>query len=347
MAESADRSQPPISKTAIFVAAGRAVGAREPDASARNPDSLAEKLLGDATALLDHPAVHALDLAYEHAIRDVEIANLVRMMTVRTCFIDDALGRAIAGGASQVVVLGAGLDTHAYRCRDLLVGATVFEVDRPTTQAWKKERVSAVIGPPPSNLAYVAIDFEHEDLPDVLPRHGYDLSQRTFFIMEGVTMYLAEEALRNTLRFVAAHPAGSGIVFDFVYRPLVDMVARMDPANVPPAARPFLQRFQDLISNEPWRFGFPVDGERAYLEELGFELREALMIGGEESAKRYLTKADGTEVGGQAIAEAMARAAQQSRAAGRPPLGDENELRERMRALRHVMAYHIAEATVI
>ena len=163
-----------ISKTSIYVAAGRAVGAREPDSSARNPDYLAEKFLGDPSQLtVDHPAVRALSLS----MQDVEVVSNVRMMMIRTRFIDEALARA-ADGATQVVVLGG----------------------------------------PPANLTYVPIDFQHENLEDVLTRHGYDPAQRSFFILDGVTMYVPEDAVRATLRFLASHPPGSGIVFDFVYR---------------------------------------------------------------------------------------------------------------------------------
>ena len=138
-----------ISRTSIYVAAGRAVGAREPDPSARNPDYLAEKLLGDPSKLeLDHPAVRALSLSYDEAMRDVEVFN-VRMMTIRTRFIDEALERAIANGATQVVILGAGFDSHASRCQKSLANAKVFEVDRPVTQELKKRRVKEVLGTPP------------------------------------------------------------------------------------------------------------------------------------------------------------------------------------------------------
>ena len=196
-----------ISKTSIYVAAGRAVGAREPDPSVRNPDFLAEQLLGDPAALgVDHPAVRALSLAYDAAMQDPEVIGIVRAMMVRTRFIDGALERAIAAGATQVAILGAGFDSHAYRCRELLQGVRVFEVDRPATQALKRQRVNEVLGGSPENLTYVPIDFQHEDLRDVLARHGYDMTQRTFFILEGVTMYVREESVRSTLSFVAAHP---------------------------------------------------------------------------------------------------------------------------------------------
>jgi methyltransferase (TIGR00027 family) len=308
---------PGISRTSIYVAAGRAVGAREPDPSARNPDGLAETLLGDPAALdVDHPAVRALSLPYDEAIRDIEVVNTVRMMNVRTRFIDEALQRAIAAGATQVVILGAGFDTHAYRFQELLADARVFEVDRPAMQALKKERVNAALGGPPANLTYVPIDFQHESLRDVLQRHGYDPAQRTFFILEGVTMYLTEDAVRSTLRLVAAHPAGSSIVFDFTSEAAVDLFSRTDLDDVPAVSKPAFERFRKMTRDEPWVFGFPTKGEREFLRECGLELREAFPVGGEELARRYLMKADGTQVGAEAIAAAMTRMSEQMQPAG-------------------------------
>ena len=347
MSEPATRRSQGISRTSIYVAAGRAMGAREPDPAARNPDYLAEKLLGDPSKLdVDHPAVRALSLGYDEAMKDVEVVNIVRAMTVRTRFIDEALERAVAGGATQVVILGAGFDSHVYRCQELLADARVFEVDRPAMQALKKQRVSEVLGASPVNLTYVAIDFQHEDLAGALTPHGYNPAQQTFFILEGVTMYLPEEAVRGTLQFVAAHPPGSGIVFDFVYRAMVDMLSRIDMTNVPEAAKPFVARFLDLIRDEPWVFGLPVGGEREFLREFGLELREALTIGGEESLKRYLTRADGTQVGAQAIADAMARMAERARTV-RPSAPEGHQVPpEGMRERQRVMAYQLAEAVV-
>ena len=338
------QSSPGISRTCIYTAAGRAVGAREPDPAARNPDHLAETLLGDPSTLaLDHPAVRALRLSYDEAMKEIEVVNIVRMMMVRTRFIDEALERAIANGAAQVVILGAGFDSHAYRFQELLAHVRVFEVDRAATQALKKQRVADALGGPPSNLTYVPIDFQNDDLLEVLRRYGYDPTLRTFFIMEGVSMYVPEASVRATLRFVASHPPGSGIVFDFVYRAMIDMIANIDMAKVPDVAKPYLQRFLDLIKDEPWVFGLPVDGEREYLAELGLELREAFMIGGEDSLKRYATKSDGTQLGAQTIAEAMARMVQRAQAAGQtaPPMPS-----ERTREQQRMGAYQLAEAVV-
>jgi methyltransferase (TIGR00027 family) len=337
-----------ISKTAIYVAAGRAVGAREPDPAVRNPDYLAEHLLGDPSTLdVDHPTVHALSQSYADAMNNAEVVSSVRMMIIRTRFIDEALARAIAGGATQVVILGAGFDSHAYRCQELLGPARVFEVDRPATQALKKQRVDAVLGGQPSNLTYVAMDFQHETLADVLARHGYDQAQRTFFILEGVTMYVPEDAVRATFQFVGAQPSGSAIVFDFVYRAVIDMLARIELAAVPEPQRPFVQRFLSLISGEPWVFGIPVSGEREFLAEFGLQLREAFAIGGEESLKRYATRADGTQIGAQAIEAMMARHAEHARAAAQSAPQAQQMSPEQMREQQRLMAYQIAEAFVI
>jgi len=313
----------------------------------RNPDFLAEKLLGDPAAFnIDQASVRALSLSYDEAMKDVEVVSTVRTMLVRTRFIDEALERAVADGVTHVVILGAGFDSHAYRCQELLANVRIFEVDRPATQAFKKQRVQDAIGGPPANLTYVPIDIQHEDLADVLRRHGHDQSQRTFFIMEGVTMYVPEEGVRATLRYVASHPSGSAIVFDFMYRPMVDMLKNIDWASVPDSFKPYVRRFLDLIKDEPWVFGIPVGGERSFLSEIGLELREALTIGGEESLARYATKADGTQIGAQAIAEGMARMAQRAREAGVASPEARAIDPERMREQQRTMAYQLAEALV-
>jgi methyltransferase (TIGR00027 family) len=342
------RREREISRTAIWVAAARAIGAREPDPTVRNPDRLAERLLGDPAKLgLDHPVVDALRSSYEEAMRDMETAGLVRAMTERTRFIDEALERAIRAGATQVLIPGAGFDSHAYRCRELLARVAVFEVDRPATLAFKQRRVAEALGTPPAHLTYVPLDLEHDELPVALARHGYDVSRRTFVILEGVTMYVPEEELRALFRFVASHPPGSGIVFDFATRTMVDGIKHIDLAAVPPMARPSLERFLDLIKDEPWLFGFPVGGEEQFLAELGLSLREVLTIGSEEAARRYLTRADGTTLGaeGHAKGEALRKAAQVA-AAEHASADQREKLAQRMREQERHMAYRIAEAAV-
>jgi methyltransferase (TIGR00027 family) len=335
-----------VSKTAIWVAAGRAIGAREPDLDARNPDRLAEALLGDPAKLeLKHPVVDALQASYEQAMQDLETAGLVRAMIERTRFIDEALERAVAAGAVQVLIPGAGLDSHAYRCQELLSGVRIFEVDRPETLKYKKRRVDEALGGPPANLTYVPLDLENEELPAALARYGYDVGQRTFVILEGVTMYVPEPALRALFGFIASHPKGSSVVFDFASRPMVEGIKQIDLAKVPPVARPFLERFLSMIEHEPWLFGFPVDGEKEFLESVGLALRETVTIGSEESSKRYLTRADGTIIGAEAQAkgEEMRKAAPGKMAEQMTP-EQVQKMEQAAREQQRQMAYRIAEA---
>jgi methyltransferase (TIGR00027 family) len=313
---------------------------------ARNPDRLAEALLGDPARLeVQHPIVDALRSSYEQAMQDLEIAGLVRAMTERTRFIDEALDRAIGAGAVQVLIPGAGLDSHAYRCGDLLAGARVFEVDRPETLAFKKQRVDEALGAPPANLTYVPLDLENEELPAALARHGYDAGRRTFVILEGVTMYVPEPALRALFGFIASHPKGSSVVFDFASRAMVDGIKKIDLASLPPVARPSVERFLALIEYEPWLFGFPLDAEAEFVASVGLTLRETVTIGSEESSKRYLTRADGTTVGAlaQAKAEAMRKAATAKLAEQMSP-EQLQKMQEGAREQQRQMAYRIAEA---
>lgn len=337
-----------LSKTAIWVAAARAVGAREPDALARNPDHLAQKLLGDPSQLvLRHPVVDALGQPYEVAMQDLEVSGLVRAMTVRTRFIDEALQRAVAAGARQVLVIGAGFDSHAYRCGELLAGVRVFELDRPATLEFKRRRVEAVTGRPPANLTFVPADLQNEEPGAVLTRHGYDRSLQTFVIMEGVTMYVSGESLRATMRFVASHPKGSSIVFDFCTQATIDGLRTLNLQSVPPAARATMQRFMDLINDEPWVFGVPLDGEQQFMADAGLELREMLVIGGPESIARYLTRKDGTVVGAEATARADAlRQGAMARVAESLTPGQREKIEARIREQERQSAYRIAEAVV-
>ena len=127
--------------------------------------------------------------------------GLVDHQARRTLAIDDAVTAAIAAGAAQLVILGAGLDARAWRMGGL-EGVKVFEVDHPSTQGWKRKRAPKGRGP-----TFVSVDFERESLGEKLAAAGHAADVPTVWIWEGVTMYLAREALRGTLAIVAARSA--------------------------------------------------------------------------------------------------------------------------------------------
>jgi len=282
------------------VAAARAIGAREPDSKIRNPDWLAERLVGpDELALLgDSPLVKAFSLPYEEAAKDLEVVGAVRTLLPRTHFIDARLEMAVQDGATQVVVLGAGFDSRAYRFVELLKGAGVFEVDQPGTQELKIRRVRDAIGEAPPNLTYVPVDFRQDSLGDALRNAGYRTDAKTFFIWEGVTMYLPEQAVLETLAWVARHSApGSAVVFDYTYQSATKMMSNIDLEKLPDIAKQAVQRFRRLTAGEPWIFGLPDKGEEEFLRSLGLKVRKILGTNSAEAVEKYLRREDGTILG--------------------------------------------------
>jgi methyltransferase (TIGR00027 family) len=138
-------------------------------------------------------------------------------LAVRCRYMDDLLKESLSSGIDQVVILGAGFDSRAYRFRELLRGAKVFEVDHPATQKDKIEKVKRIFGRVPESVTYVPIDFQTEDLGKLISS-GYIPSKKTLFIWEGVVHYLTADAVDQTLSFVAQQSApGSSIVFDYLY----------------------------------------------------------------------------------------------------------------------------------
>ena len=145
-------------------------------------------------------------------------AGMRMFIAARTRFAEDALAAAVERGARQLVVLGAGLDTYAYRgsARERV---HVFEVDHPATQAWKRERLAAVGIPVPRSLTFAPVDFEREALAAGLAAAGFDPAQPAFFTWLGVVPYLTEPAVWATLGFVAGLSGGADVVFDYADPP--------------------------------------------------------------------------------------------------------------------------------
>jgi methyltransferase (TIGR00027 family) len=151
-------------------------------------------------------------------------------------------------GVSQMVVLGAGLDTFGYR--NPFGGALrVFEVDHPATQAWKRRRLARARIAIPASLAFAPVDFEKDRLLDALLSAGFDPAQRSFFVWLGVVPYLTREAIAGTLALIGGLPGGAEVVFDYS-----DPPATLDPAlratqarrarRVAAIGEPFLSHFE-------------------------------------------------------------------------------------------------------
>lgn len=149
--------------------------------------------------------------------------NFTANVVMRARYLEDEVSQAIQRGVCQYVILGAGLDSFAYRRLDLVEALRVFEVDHPATQEWKRARLmeSAIEFPP--NLSLVPVDFEKQNLIDSLRASGYFTDAPGLFSWLGVTNYLTPDAVFDTLRMIAALPQGTEIIFEYlVPKELVD-----------------------------------------------------------------------------------------------------------------------------
>ena len=143
------------------------------------------------------------------------------MLFFRTRFIDDALVDWLDGGKQQVVCLGAGNDSRAYRIPNI-ERTQYFEVDLPVPQMLKREHMQKILGVIPAHVIYTPLDFNTQELGAELFRAGFRLHIPTFFIMEGVSQYITEEAVENVFRFAAQAPTGSWVAFTYIKREIID-----------------------------------------------------------------------------------------------------------------------------
>ena len=182
---------------------------------------------------------------------------------VRTRYIDDYLKECIGKEIQQLVILGAGYDSRAYRIDGLKGKVKVFEVDHPATQKAKTEKVKKVLGSLPDGVFYVLIDFDQEKLGQRLFECGYDRNMKTLFIWEGVTMYMTAHAVDETLAFVVNNSGrGSSIIFNYIYQSVVDGTCELEAAK----------RHQAAVTRlgEPFTFGIEEGKIEEFLSDRGF-----------------------------------------------------------------------------
>jgi len=208
-------------------------------------------------------------------------------MAARSRFAEDELARAVAHGVRQYVVLGAGLDTFAYR--NPFPELKVFEVDHPDTQVWKREQLQAAQIAVPPSLIFVPIHFERQTLGDGLGQCGFNAGAAAFFSWLGVTPYLTREACMSTLSFIAKMPPGSGVVFDFA----------IDPSLLNAGQRQALNALSERVARygEPFQLFFDPAKLQDDLKAMGFQRTE--FIQGKDLNERYFKdRKDGLQVRG-------------------------------------------------
>ena len=246
------------SQTALTAAAARAAHLIVDQPPVIFADTLALDLLGDQAAGL---------VAYHRAHGDHVVLSGARgQATCRSRYTEDSLAASIAvGGIAQYVILGAGLDSFAYRS-PLAGQVAVFEVDHPATQDFKLGQLSAAGIPVPANVVFVPADFENDlaggSLAELLVRSGLDLTSPAFVSWLGVTMYLTRAAISQTLAEISGFAPGTQLIADYI----LPAVLRDDTGNayaglVAPAA---------AKRGEPWLTFLAPDDMSALLEGHGF-----------------------------------------------------------------------------
>ena len=266
------------SRTALAVAVRRAAH-QLLDSPVVFDDPLAVSILGPEgrTRLLAEPAKH----------RERVSVALRAFVVARARVAEEALARAVDLGVSQFVVLGAGLDTFAYR--NPYDTVRVFEVDHPATQEWKRGLLSAAGIAVPASMTFAPVDFEHQTLADGLTAAGMNLKAPTLFSWLGVTMYLTADAFSSTLEFIASRAAGIGVVFDYA-------VARESLGWMERLALSMLEK-RVAAAGEPFRTSFSPATVRQHLLRVGFATIDDIAAG-DLNARYFADRADGLFVSG-------------------------------------------------
>ncbi|HEY2471086.1 MAG TPA: SAM-dependent methyltransferase [Terracidiphilus sp.] len=235
----------------------------------------------DQPCILNDPiAVRLLarDFTIDYANESHPVARAFRaFMAARSRFAEDQLANAFQQGVRQYVVLGAGLDTFAYR--NQFADLHVFEVDFPATQDWKRMLLDEAAIAVPANVTFVPLDFEHKTLAEGLAEAGVETKQPAFFGWLGVVPYLTLEAFRSSIAAIAQLPAPTAVTFDFA----------MSPELLGPRARAAFEMLASRVAaaGEPFRLFFTPETLEAELHSAGFS--QVQMIGADELNRRYFS----------------------------------------------------------
>ncbi len=247
------------SRTSEGTTATRAAEMRRPEKERICHDSLARHFLSDFHRNLGRFPF----LSRTHRwLVERRCPGLRGGILARTRYIDERLAACLDDGLQQLVVLGAGYDSRAYRmatCRRV----TVFEVDHPATQRVKVAKLKTLFGALPDHVVFVPVDFCTDDVAARLQKAGYDRTRKTLFIWEGVTYYIPAAAVDRALAFVANDSGcGSSIVFDCFPRAVADGTSTLKEARA-------MYRFLDR-HGEPLLFGLDPEEIEPFLRQRGF-----------------------------------------------------------------------------
>ena len=277
----ADNMNPP-SETANRVAFCRAWESQKPPESRLCYDPIAEHMLrGEVKPFVLTPEGREFFL---NKMAKPYVLGILDYIPLRTHVIDGHLQDCLTKGLRQLVILGAGYASRAYRLDELKENVRIIELDTAGTQEDKKAKLTSWLGQLPAHVTFAALDFEKDDLAEKLDQAGFNSSLSTLFIWEGVTYFLDARAVDHTLDYISAHtPAGSSIVFDYVRPEVVDGSTQ----------NPVMQSMMEFCVEigEPYRFGLEPQQVERFLNQHGFQ--DVVNLTVEECLDKYLTQSHG------------------------------------------------------
>lgn len=266
-----------VSRTALGAAIMRLIEQYQPEKIRLFNDQIIKDLVGSPYQFLfQFEAMRRLTLQQSDAITK----GIYGAQICRTRYIDDIVQMALNQGINQVVILGAGLDTRAFRLPGI-DGVRIFEVDLHAAQEEKKRKIVRRFGRIPEHVTFVPIDFDSQSLETVMVDTKFDQTQPALFIWEGVTQYLSKEGVHQTLEFIGKSALHSRIVFTYVLKSIIERRSSI------PNADNMLDR---VAEQAPWIFGIEPSEIQSYLKSFHLSLVED--VGNADYQVRYLKPLD-------------------------------------------------------
>lgn len=228
--------------------------------------------------ILKYAAEHPKEAKKKLEEMEEMLPGLANSIKARVKYFDDFVENCAVSGCTQFVFLGAGYDTRALRIKKLKSDITIFEVDHPETQCYKKEKIIKFSGKLPENVRYVPVDLETQNLGDNLFSYGYFQDKQTLFVLEGLSMYLPPETIKKVFSFVVSNTqSGSSMILDYFPD---SVITGTNPDKISKNILSFTR-----MMGEPLKFGIPDNQEIDFLCQWKFA--NPRIITSEEYKKIY------------------------------------------------------------
>ena len=247
-------------KSAQTVTAIRAVANKEKDHGIQCHDYLAKDFLESKYKLITRLVPQPL---LKNVIDFISPGSYGFIIT-RTRLFDKILEQEINHGIRQVVILGAGYDSRAFRFADSLKSIKVFEMDFPGTQLYKRKKLATIFKNVPGNITFIPIDFNEKPFDETLLQHGFSPDLKTLFLWEGVSYYLPQAVVEKVLGFVSNCAMGSSILFDYATKDFIN-------GDHTSYGGKQLAKWLKKI-NEPFLFGMNASDTPAFIEKCSLNL---------------------------------------------------------------------------